>query len=154
VTGITRFTAVTGFARFVTVLVAAAAIGLMGVLLGAWWAPFPVAVAAGILLPKARWALLAGAVAGLAAWGIPLEGAQLQFGLGPTARSFAAIMGFNGAATIPVALTLLVGLLLGFSGSWLGSAGRTIFLVRPPRGAMRRPAVKAEAPAQPVSARR
>ncbi len=117
----------TGAVRIVSVIVGAAAIGLMGVLLGAWWAPFVAGIAAGVLLPRARWALAAGAVAGLVAWGVPLEAAQVQFGLGPTATSLAAIMGFTGAATIPVALTLVVGLLLGFTGSWLGSAGRSLY---------------------------
>jgi hypothetical protein len=138
--------------RFLTVLVGAAALGLMGVLLGAWWAPFVAGFAAGVLLPRARWALLAGAVSGLVAWGVPLEAAQLQYGLGPTATSLAAIMGFNGAATIPVALTLVVGLLLGFTGSWLGSAGRALYPARgavPARQAERRPEPKREtAPTQ------
>jgi hypothetical protein len=118
---------VSAFGRFVTVMVGAAAVGLMGVLLGAWWAPFPVGLAAGILVPKARWAMLAGAVAGLVAWGVPLEYSALQFGLARTSLSLAAIMGFNGAATIPIALTLLLGALLGFCGSWLGSAALAVY---------------------------
>jgi hypothetical protein len=116
---------VSSFVRFLTVLVGAAAVGLMGVLLGAWWAPFVAGIAAGALVPRAWWAVLAGAVAGLVAWGVPLEYAQLQYGLAPTALSLAAIMGFTGAATIPIALTLLVGTLLGFSGAWFGSVARS-----------------------------
>jgi hypothetical protein len=113
--------------RFLTVLVGAAALGLMGVLLGAWWAPFVAGIAAGVLIPRGWWAVLAGAVAGFVAWGVPLEYAQIQFGLARTATSLAAIMGFNGAATIPVALTLLVGILLGFSGAWFGSVARSFY---------------------------
>jgi hypothetical protein len=118
--------------RFVIVLVAGAAITLLGLLLGAWWVAFPVGVAAGVLLARARWALPAGALIGLVAWTVPLVSAQAQYGLKLTSLSLAAIMGFNGAATIPVALTLLVGLLLGLAGAWLGSAARD--LVRPPLG--------------------
>ena len=118
--------------RFLIVAAGAAAVALMGVLLGAWWAPFATGVAAGAFVPRARWAVLAGAVAGLVSWVIPLEYAQLQFGLGRTALSLAAIMGFTDAATVPVALTLLVGTLLGFSGAWLGSAARSFYPVRRP----------------------
>lgn len=116
--------------RFITVLVAGAAISLLGILIGAWWLPFPVGVAAGVVLVRPRWVLPAGALIGLIAWTIPLVSAQLQYGLGPASLSLAAIMGFNGAATIPVALTLLVGLLLGLTGAWVGAAARG--LVRPP----------------------
>ena len=119
-------------ARFLIVAAGAAAVALMGVLLGAWWAPFVAGVAAGVFVPRARWAVPAGAVAGLVSWVIPLEYAQLQYGLGRTALSLAAIMGFTGAATIPVALTLLVGTLLGFSGAWLGSAARSFYPARRP----------------------
>jgi hypothetical protein len=121
---------VSALVRFLTVLVAGAAISLLGILLGAWWLPFPIGVAAGVVLVRARWVLTAGALIGLIAWTIPLLAAQLQYGLGPTSLSLAAIMGFNGAAAIPVALTLLVGLLLGLTGAWLGAAARG--LVRPP----------------------
>jgi hypothetical protein len=116
--------------RFAIVLIGGAAITLLGLLLGAWWLAFPVGVVAGVVLPRARWALPAGALSGLVAWTVPLLYAQVQYGLKATSLSLAAIMGFNGAATIPVALTLLVGLLLGLLGAWLGSAARD--LVRPP----------------------
>jgi hypothetical protein len=118
--------------RFLTVLFGACALGLMGVLLGAWWAPFLAGVAAGVFIVRAWRAVLAGAIAGLVAWGGPLEYAQIEFGLGRTATSLAAIMGFTGAATIPVALTLLVGVLLGFSGAWLGAAARSFYPSRRP----------------------
>jgi hypothetical protein len=118
--------------RFSIVLLAGAAITLLGLLLGAWWVAFPVGVAAGALLIRARWALPAGALSGLVAWTVPLVVAQAQYGLKATSLSLAAIMGFNGAATIPFALTLLVGLLLGLVGAWLGCAARD--LVRPRSG--------------------
>lgn len=112
------------FPRFSTALIAGAAVSLLGVVLGAWWAPFPAGIAIGVVVPRARWAALAGAVAGLVAWLAPLLAEQRQYGLAPAASSLAAIMGFNGAATIPVTLTLLVGLLLGLTGAWLGAAAR------------------------------
>ena len=111
--------------RFLTVTGAAAALGLMGVLLGLWWAPVVAGVAAGLFIVRGRRALVAGAIVGLVAWGVPLGYAQLQYGLAKTAFSLAAIMGFDGASTIPFALTLIVAVLLGFCGGWLGASVRT-----------------------------
>lgn len=110
--------------RFLTVTGGAAALGLMGVLLGVWWAPFVAGVAAGVFIVRGWRAPIAGVLVGLIAWGVPLAYAQFQYGLGKTAFSLAAIMGFDGASTIPVALTLIVAVLLGFSGAWLGASAR------------------------------
>jgi hypothetical protein len=138
--------------RFVIVAVAGAAISLLGLLLGAWWLAFPIGVAAGVALRRARWALPAGALIGLIAWSVPLVFAQAQYGLRATTLSLAAIMGFNGAATIPVALTLLVGLLLGLVGAWLGSAARE--LIRPQSGAVQKLPDKRLEVKDPVLAKR
>jgi hypothetical protein len=118
--------------RFVTVSIAGAAISLLGILLSAWWLTFLAGVAAGALLTRPRWAIPAGALTGLIAWTVPLVYAQVEFGLRDTSLSLAAIMGFNGAATIPLTLTLLVGSLLGLTGAWLGAAARGLFPNRPP----------------------
>jgi hypothetical protein len=118
---------VNGAVRFAAVFIVAAAISLLGVYLGAWWSPFPVGVVAGLVLTRARWAITAGALAGLVAWTVPLVAEQIQYGLKETSLSLAAIMGFDGAATIPVALTVIAGLLLGLTGAWLGSAVRRLF---------------------------
>ena len=138
--------------RAVIVLVAGAAITLLGLLLGAWWLAFPVGVVAGVVLSRARWALAAGALSGLIAWTVPLVTTQVQYGLKATSLSLAAIMGFNGAATIPVALTLLVGVLLGLVGAWLGSAARA--LVRPRSGPVQKLPDKRLEVKDPVLAKR
>jgi len=143
---------VNGPARFIAVLVVAVAVALLGVYLGAWWLPFPVGAGAGLILRRARWALVAGALAGLAAWSVPLIAEQVQFGLKETSLSLAAIMGFNGAATIPIALTVAVGLLLGLTGAWLGSAARA-FLPAPPRPAQKLSGQRLEVK-EPVLAKR
>ena len=119
-----------GPVRFVAVVLVGLAVALFGVYIGAWWAPFLVGVAAGAILRRTRGALSAGALAGLVAYSVPLVADQMQYGLKETSLSLAAIMGFNGAALIPVALTLLVGLLLGLVGGWLGSAARGAFRPR------------------------
>ena len=119
-----------GAVRVLAVLVAAVAVGLAGVYLGAWWAPFVAGLGAGLLLARARWALFAGGLAGLVAWSAPLVVLQLQFELKETSLSLAAIMGFDGAATIPLGLTVVVGLLLGLTGAWLGSAARALLPAR------------------------
>ncbi len=103
-------------------------LALAGVLFGLWWAPFPVGVVIGALDRRARITIPAGAGAGLVAWAIPLAVAHGRYGLGPTAQSIAAIMGFDHQAAIPVALTVVVGTLLGAAGAWLGSAARAVAL--------------------------
>jgi len=115
--------------RFAAVLLAIL-LSISGVMLGVWWAPFAIAVIIGIVHRRARIAVPIGAVLGLAAWGVPLASAHLQYGLRPTAESLAAIMGLTQAA-IPVVLTCVVGLLLGMSGAWLGSAVRGLVAGQP-----------------------
>jgi len=73
-------------------------------------------------------AISAGALAGLVSWGFSLAILQVYFGLGPAARSLAAIMGFTGQPAIPLVLTCLVGLLLGLTGAWLASALRGLLV--------------------------
>src|SRR6266568_3169110 len=75
---------------------------------------------------RARVAVPAGAAIGLLAWAIPLATLQVRYGVGSTAGSLAAIMGFGHQGVLPVVLTVLVGALLGASGSWLGSASRAV----------------------------
>lgn len=105
-------------------------LSISGVMLGVWWAPFAIAVVLGVMHRRARIAIPIGAILGLAAWGVPLASAHLQYGLRPTAESLAAIMGFTQPA-IPVVLTCVVGVLLGVSGAWLGSAVRSLAAGQP-----------------------
>jgi len=105
-------------------------VSIAAVLLGVWWAPFAIAVVIGAVSGRARVAIPIGVILGLAAWAVPLASAHLQFGLRPTAESLAAIMGFSQPA-IPVVLTCVVGLLLGLSGAWLGSAVRSLAAGQP-----------------------
>jgi hypothetical protein len=107
-------------------LLLAALVALAGVLLGLWWAPFVVGLALGAIAPRARIALSTGAAIGLGAWFVPLAVAHERYGVGATARSLAAIMGFDHQAAVPVGLTLLVGTLLGLTGAWLASAIRSL----------------------------
>jgi hypothetical protein len=100
-------------------------VSIAAVWLGVWWAPFVIAAVIGIVWRRARVAIPIGVILGLAAWSVPLASAHLEFGLRPTAESLAAIMGFTQPA-IPVALTIVVGVLLGVSGAWLGSAARSL----------------------------
>jgi len=97
-------------------------VAVVAVLFGAWWAPFPVGVAIGIAQRRGRIAVPLGAVTGLIAWVLPLAGLDLSYGLGPSASSIAAIMGFGHQGLIPIVLTFLVGALLGLTGAWLATA--------------------------------
>jgi hypothetical protein len=114
---------------FITVI--GAAISLAGLLFGAWWLTFVAGLLLGAVIGRGRVAIPAGALAGVVAWGIGLAILQVYFGLGPSARSLAAIMGFTGQPAIPLILTCLVGLLLGLTGAWLASALRGLLVPAP-----------------------
>ena len=111
---------------FAIAVIAGAAVGGAGVVFGFWWLTFPVGILVGAGLPRTRYAVPAGALAGLLSWSLPLAWGAVRYGLGPAADSLAAIMGFTGLSTVPVILTCLVGLLLGLVGAWLGSAVRAL----------------------------
>ena len=119
--------------RQVLYLIAAAGalVMLYGGLIGPWWLTFAGAVAIGVVMTRARIAIPVAAIIGFAGWVTPLVAIQSQYGIRPAADALAAIMGFKGATAIPVVLTLLVGVLLGVAGSWLGSAARTVVISRP-----------------------
>ena len=104
------------------------AISLAGLLIGAWWLTFVAGLAIGGFFGRGRVAIPAGALAGLLAWGYGLAVLQGSYGLGPSARSLAAIMGFSGQPAIPLILTCVVGLLLGLTGAWLASAVRGLLV--------------------------
>ena len=126
--------------RSVAVVLVAAVVSVAAMYVGAWWMPFLAGLAIGVFGPRARFGIPLGALAGLGAWTVPLLIDHAQYGLGPTATAIAAIMGLTGAADLPVALTVLVGTLLGASGAWLGSAS-TALIVRgaaAPRSVARR----------------
>ena len=112
--------------RLYVAILLAALLALAAAFLGLWWVPFVGGVALGALGRRARVAVPAGAAIGLLAWAIPLALLQMRYGLGSTAGSLAAIMGFGHQGVVPVVLSLLVGALLGASGAWLGSASRAI----------------------------
>ena len=114
--------------RFLLVVAGVTVVSLSGMLLGLWWVTFPAALVAGLALPRTVVALVAGAVAGVVAWSEPLLFAQTAYGLAPTATVLAAIMGVKGAALVPIALTVVTGVLLGLSGAWLGAAARAVVI--------------------------
>ena len=116
--------------RVYLVILLAAGLALAGVLFGLWWAPFVIGVALGAFDRRTRVALPAGAATGLVAWTIPLAMLHVRYGLGSTAGSLAAIMGFGHQGVLPIVLTVLVGGLLGASGAWLGSAARGLVASR------------------------
>jgi hypothetical protein len=101
-------------------------VALVGVLLGVWWMPFLVGAAIGLVIRRPLAAIPLGALSGLVSWLVPLAGLQVRYGLGPTAASLAAIMGFDHQGALPVALTLLFGTLLGLTGAWLAHVGQML----------------------------
>jgi hypothetical protein len=100
-------------------------VALVGVLLGAWWTPFFAGAAIGLVVGRPVVAIPLGGFSGLVSWLLPLAAIQARYGLGPTATSLAAIMGFDHRGALPVVLTLVVGGLLGLTGAWVACAART-----------------------------
>jgi hypothetical protein len=117
--------------RIAALLLTGIIIALVGVLLGAWWTPFVVGVALGLVVRRPVVALPLGAISGFLSWLLPLAGLEVRYGLGPASLSLAEIMGFGHAGSLPVILTLAVGTLLGLTGAWLACAAR--ILVPAPR---------------------
>lgn len=115
--------------RVATLVLTGFLVGLAGVLLGFWWAPFVAGAWIGLMVGRARVAIPTGAVAGAAAWLLPLAAIQARYGIGPTAASLAAIMGFGREGILAIVLTGIVGALLGLAGAWVVSAVRLV--VRP-----------------------
>jgi hypothetical protein len=111
---------------FVIGLIVAAA----AVMFGAWWAPFLVGIAIGVAEERGRIAIPLGALTGLIAWVLPMAFLDVTYGIGPAASSIAAIMGFGRQGMIPIALTLVLGTLLGLTGAWLATAVRQISPLR------------------------
>jgi predicted membrane protein len=107
-------------------VILASIVSIAGVLVGAWWAPFVAGLAIGFVQPRARFAVPVGAIVGLLSWALPLAALQVRYGAGSAAESLATIMGFGHQGAIPVVLTCVVGLLLGLTGAWLGSAARSL----------------------------
>jgi hypothetical protein len=107
-------------------VVAGAAVATAGVVLGLWWAPFPVGVALGLLHRRSVVAIPAGAICGFLSWLLPLAADEFRYGIGSSAVALGEIMGFGRDGVLPVALTLLVGTLLGLTGAWLAGAARAV----------------------------
>jgi hypothetical protein len=105
-------------------VLAAFLVGLAGVLLGLWWAPFVAGAGVGLVTGRARVGIPVAGLAGVAAWLLPLAAIQVRYGLDLTSASLAAIMGFGHQGMVPVLLSLIVGGLLGATGAWVTTAVR------------------------------
>jgi hypothetical protein len=117
--------------RTATFVLTAFLVGLAGVLFGYWWAPFVAGAFIGLVTRRGRVAIPMGGLTGAVAWLLPLVAIQIQYGIGPSARSLAGIMGFGREGILAIALTVVVGALLGLTGAWLVSAVRTILRPAP-----------------------
>ena len=105
--------------------VAITALTVVFTVYGMWYAAWFGGLVVGRSFGPARRAIPAGALAGLLTWALPLVWDEWRYGLGPSAQSLAAIMGFPHRWYVPLILTCLVGLLLGLTGAWAGSAARS-----------------------------
>jgi hypothetical protein len=111
------------------VLAALACVALVagGALVGAWFTPFLVGLATGLVVRWGWWRLRVTVPAVLvmtcAGWGLALAilAARGQ-AIGPTARTIALVAGLGGTAALAIAITLAVSALQGLAGLWLGRA--------------------------------
>ena len=113
-------------ARRLAVLVAALAACALGAYLGAWWVPFPVGLAAGVL-GVAGWpgrgGVLAAAAGAVLGWALPLRAMALSsLPVGATGRVIAALAGLPPYAAVAVAVTLLLAVAQVLAGAWLARA--------------------------------
>jgi len=100
---------------------------VLGALLGLWWMVVPVGVLAGLLVAGARNAVAAGGLAALLGWGLPLAWQAVALGqpVSDQASVVGAILGFGAnQGVLVIALTLLIAVVLGVAGVWLGAALR------------------------------
>ena len=117
-------------------VLAACLFALLGVLWGAWWAPFFVGAAFGLIIKCRIKNRLSGAIqvtagathglhAAVRALLDPGDELLLCAPYWPLIRGIA-----TNAGAVPVVLTILVGALLGLTGAWLGSAVASVVAPR------------------------
>jgi hypothetical protein len=96
-------------------------------LIGLWFLPFVVGLVTGIAMRWGGWRLRVSVPAvivmaaggwGLALWTLALRGLPVR----ATARTIAALAGLPAHATVAIGTTLLVSVVLGLAGPWLGRA--------------------------------
>jgi hypothetical protein len=106
-----------------------------GAMLGLWFMPFLLGLAAGVAMRWGQWrlritipAVLVMAAGGwmLALWAAAMRGMPL----GPTARTIALVAGLPAKVDLIIEITLAVSVLQGLAGLWLGRA----IAPRPDRG--------------------
>jgi hypothetical protein len=93
-------------------------------LFGFWWVTFLVGVGLGLVVRRGPAALGWGALVGALAWGLPLAWMSRIAPVGRTAQVVSGILGVRGSSAPAIALTVLIGVLLGLTGAWLAAAGR------------------------------
>ncbi len=103
------------------------ALVVLGALLDLWWMVVPVGVLAGLLVAGARNAVAAGGLAALLGWGLPLAWQSVVLGqrVSDQASVVGAILGFGAnQGALVILLTLLIAVVLGVAGVWVGAALR------------------------------
>ena len=113
-------------AKRLAVLAGALAACWLGAYLGAWWVPFPVGVAAGLLGARGwpgRGGVLAATAGAVLGWVLPLAAMALaSLPVGATARAIAALAGLPPHAGVAVAVTVLLAAVQVLAGAWLARA--------------------------------
>jgi len=109
----------------------AAVVGMLliagGAMLGLWFMPFLIGVAAGLAMRWGQWRLRitipAVLVMAAAGWALALWAAAMRgMPVGPTARTIALVAGLPPRIGLIIEITLAVSMLQGLVGLWLGRA--------------------------------
>jgi hypothetical protein len=85
-----------------------------------WYISCVICFLLGLLVRKKGEATFASVMSSLAGWGLPLVWQSFENPVRPTARLVAQIMGFGPYGFLVILITLILGLLLGLAGLWVG----------------------------------
>ncbi len=119
-----------GLAALVTVV--GVAVVWAGATVGLWWAPLLVGFVIGIILRGGQAIVATTGLAAILGWALPLAWQALQSPIGTVATVVAGILGLGATSgPIVIVVTLVLALLLGLAGAWVGAALRR--LIVPPR---------------------
>ncbi len=125
----------TGFGPAALVTVVGVAVVWAAAVDGLWWAPLLAGFVIGVILRGGRVIVVTAGLVVVLGWALPLAWQALHNPIGKVAMVVAGILGLNTTSgPVVIVVTLVLALLLGLAGAWVGAALRR--LIVPPRPAL------------------
>jgi len=122
----------TGLGPAALVTVVGVAVVWAGAVDGLWWAPLLTGFVIGVILRGGRAIVAAAGLVAVLGWALPLAWQALHSPIGKVAAVVAGILGLSTTSgPVVIVVTLVLALLLGLAGAWVGAALRR--LIVPPR---------------------